>query len=37
VNLVFSDVVMAGSMSGFDLAVAIQERRPGLKVLLTTG
>jgi CheY-like chemotaxis protein len=37
VSLVFSDVVMAGSMSGLDLAAAIGERRPGLKVLLTTG
>jgi PAS domain S-box-containing protein len=37
VDLVFSDVVMAGSMTGFDLAAAIRERRPGLHILLTTG
>ncbi|MDB5396666.1 MAG: domain S-box protein [Rhodospirillales bacterium] len=37
VSLVFSDVVMAGSMTGFDLAAAVKEHYPGLKILLTTG
>jgi CheY-like chemotaxis protein len=37
VDLVFTDVVMAGGMSGLDLARWIRERRPALKVLLTSG
>ena len=36
-NLVFSDVVMPGKLSGFDLAMALREDYPDLKVLLTTG
>lgn len=36
-DLVFSDVVMAGGMSGFDVAKWIGENKPGLKVLLTSG
>lgn len=36
-DLVFSDVVMAGGMSGFDVAKWIEENKPGLKVLLTSG
>jgi two-component system cell cycle sensor histidine kinase/response regulator CckA len=36
VDLLVSDVVM-GEVSGRDLASSLQERRPGLKVLLTSG
>jgi CheY-like chemotaxis protein len=36
-DLVLSDIVMAGSMNGFDLARAIQETRPTLPVILATG
>jgi len=36
-DLLFTDVVMSGGMSGTDLARAACERRPGLKVLLTSG
>jgi CheY-like chemotaxis protein len=32
-----NDVGMAGGMSGLDLARWIRERRPALKVLLTSG
>lgn len=37
VDLVFSDVVMPGGMSGFDLAQQVSERYPGTKILLATG
>ncbi|MBI3709813.1 MAG: PAS domain S-box protein [Proteobacteria bacterium] len=37
VDLLFSDVVMPGSMGGGDLARAARALRPGLKVLLTSG
>jgi PAS domain S-box-containing protein len=37
VDLVFSDVVMAGGMSGYEVARWIREHRPGLKILLTSG
>jgi PAS domain S-box-containing protein len=37
VDLLFTDLVMPGGMSGRDLAAAAVARRPGLKVLLTTG
>jgi CheY-like chemotaxis protein len=37
VDLVFSDVVMAGGMSGLELARTIREERPDQKILLTTG
>lgn len=36
-DLVFSDVVMPGGMSGFDLAAELRRRWPALPVLLTTG
>lgn len=36
-DLVFSDVVMPGGISGFDLARIIRERWPNLPVLLTSG
>jgi CheY-like chemotaxis protein len=37
VDLVFSDVMMAGSMNGFELARTIRRRHPKLPILLTTG
>lgn len=37
VDLVFSDIVMSGGMSGFDLASWVRSNRPSLKLLLTTG
>ena len=37
INVVFSDVVMAGGMSGFDVAQWVRSNRPELKMLLTSG
>jgi two-component system, cell cycle sensor histidine kinase and response regulator CckA len=37
VDLIFSDIVMPGGMSGIDLALLIRERWPDIKVLLTSG
>lgn len=36
-DLLFSDVIMPGGMNGIELAQQAQERRPDLKVLLTSG
>lgn len=37
IDLLFSDIVMPGGMNGRQLADEAQRRRPGLKVLFTTG
>jgi CheY-like chemotaxis protein len=37
IDLVFSDVVMAGGMSGYDLANAIRAIDPKKRILLTSG
>lgn len=37
IDLVFSDVIMPGGMSGFDLAAWILEQRPEIPVVLTSG
>jgi CheY-like chemotaxis protein len=37
IDLVFSDVVMAGGMSGVDLGRWVRERRPQIRILLTSG
>jgi CheY-like chemotaxis protein len=37
VDVVLSDVMMPGGMSGADLAREIRKRRPGLPVVLATG
>ncbi|KWT65262.1 two-component hybrid sensor and regulator [Hyphomicrobium sulfonivorans] len=37
VDLVLSDIVMAGGMSGYDVASWVREHTPHIKVVLTTG
>jgi PAS domain S-box-containing protein len=37
VDLVFTDLVMPGGLSGRDVALMAEEIRPGIKVLLTSG
>jgi CheY-like chemotaxis protein len=37
IDLLFTDVVMAGGMTGIDLAREANRRRPGLKTLFTSG
>jgi len=37
IDLVFSDVVMPGGMSGFDLAAWLRAHRPDVSILLTSG
>ena len=37
VTLVFSDIVMPGGMTGYDVAEWVRSMKPDLKVLLTTG
>ncbi len=36
-DLLFTDLIMPGGMNGIMLAREAQSRRPGLRVLLTTG
>jgi CheY-like chemotaxis protein len=37
ISLLFTDIVMPGGMSGWDLAARALEMRPDLKILLTSG
>jgi CheY-like chemotaxis protein len=37
IDLLFSDVVMPGGMSGRQLAAAVRRRRPDIRILLTSG
>jgi CheY-like chemotaxis protein len=37
VDLLFTDVVMPGGTSGYELAATVRERWPGIKVVLTSG
>jgi PAS domain S-box-containing protein len=37
IDVVFSDVVMPGGMTGVDLAREVRRRWPGIKILLTSG
>jgi CheY-like chemotaxis protein len=37
IDLLFTDMVMPGGMTGADLAEAVRDRRPGIKVLFTSG
>jgi PAS domain S-box-containing protein len=37
IDLLFTDIVMPGGMTGVDLAHEVRRRRPGLKILLTSG
>jgi CheY-like chemotaxis protein len=37
IDVIFADIVMPGGMTGVDLAREARRRRPGIKVLFTTG
>ena len=37
IDLVFTDLIMPGGMSGREVAIRARELRPGIKVLLTSG
>jgi PAS domain S-box-containing protein len=37
VNLLFTDIIMPGGMSGYDLVRTVRSRWPAMKVLLTSG
>jgi CheY-like chemotaxis protein len=36
-DIIFSDIMMPGTMNGIDLARAVRQRIPGLPIVLTTG
>lgn len=36
-DLLFTDVVLPGGMNGLDIAMAAQDRYPGIKILFTSG
>jgi PAS domain S-box-containing protein len=37
IDLLFTDIIMPGGMNGGELATAVRERFPGLKILFTSG
>jgi CheY-like chemotaxis protein len=37
IDLVLSDIMMPGTMNGMELALEVRRRRPGARILLTTG
>jgi len=37
IDLLFTDVVMPGGMTGIELATKVRECRPGLKIVFTSG
>jgi CheY-like chemotaxis protein len=37
IDLVFTDLIMPGGLSGWEVAIRARELRPGIKVLLTSG
>jgi PAS domain S-box-containing protein len=37
IDLIFSDVIMPGGMTGYELALRAKQRHPAIKVLLTSG
>lgn len=37
INLVFSDVIMPGTMNGIEMAEAMEKERPGTPIILVTG
>ena len=37
IDLVFTDLIMPGGLSGREVAIRARELRPGVKVLLTSG
>ena len=37
IDLLFTDLIMPGSLHGYEIAATALDQRPGLKVILTTG